>query len=534
MGSPVIQVRFKGRVVQTVSFQGDTLRIGRMKENDIVINNLSVSRFHAVLKRENGQVLLEDCGSENGCSIDGTRIEGSVVLQPGDEVLIGKHRLVLSESDGDETGASSPETHGKSDAWDASATYFVGTESQAKMPEEPAASSAKVTNLDEEDLFPAPPSESDAETGPPNDHAPVGSQVPDEGEPAQVAADAQEPVETPSQGPDYPTPGALDSEEKPLSDAEAESSPVLGESGGEQPFAFDMDEDLAGSDPDDDAIIDPRDYDVDPVEEEPVPVEAAGESAVEDTKPASNEMQAAEEQPWYAGLIIQNRGKLDRIISWDEDRLTAGRAPECEIFLDQPEISRRHVVFVREGGHYEVRDLESINGILVNGEKVQRRRLEVGDVVAVECYELTFLLDRQPIGSEIKTDARTAVASSAVESRFNMTMIDENLPPGSALRDPAPLPRDPARAEEASSEPLEESLFDVDDDREKDLVDAEVLAEAPLELEDPMRPVVDGDVLTLELKIRVADLPEPLRAALADVDGRDLKLPVAITLKLDS
>jgi hypothetical protein len=81
---------------------------------------------------------------------------------------------------------------------------------------------------------------------------------------------------------------------------------------------------------------------------------------------------------------------------------------------------------------------------------------------------------------------------------------------------------------------LEESLFDVDDDREKDLVDAEVLAEAPLELEDPMRPVVDGDVLTLELKIRVADLPEPLRAALADVDGRDLKLPVAITLKLDS
>ena len=40
--------------MQTLSFQGDVLRIGRMKENDIVIDNISVSRFHAVLKLEGG------------------------------------------------------------------------------------------------------------------------------------------------------------------------------------------------------------------------------------------------------------------------------------------------------------------------------------------------------------------------------------------------------------------------------------------------------------------------------------------------
>ncbi len=67
MDSPVIQLRLKGRVVQTLPFQGSVLRIGRMKENDIAINNASVSRFHAVLRHEDGRVILEDSGSENGC-----------------------------------------------------------------------------------------------------------------------------------------------------------------------------------------------------------------------------------------------------------------------------------------------------------------------------------------------------------------------------------------------------------------------------------------------------------------------------------
>ncbi len=77
MDSPVIQLRFKGRLVQTLSFEGDVLRIGRMRENDIVISNASVSRFHAVLKREEGRVILEDSGSENGCYVNGTRVVGT-------------------------------------------------------------------------------------------------------------------------------------------------------------------------------------------------------------------------------------------------------------------------------------------------------------------------------------------------------------------------------------------------------------------------------------------------------------------------
>ena len=46
-----IQLRLGDRVVAEVAFRDGELRIGRMKENELVINNLAVSRFHAVLRR---------------------------------------------------------------------------------------------------------------------------------------------------------------------------------------------------------------------------------------------------------------------------------------------------------------------------------------------------------------------------------------------------------------------------------------------------------------------------------------------------
>ena len=139
MDSPLIQLLLKGRLVETFSFKGDTLRIGRMRENDIVISNASVSRFHAELKREKGKVILEDSGSEKGCYVNGTRIVNSIVLAPGDEILIGKHQLVLTEAEAEEEAPSELVKEEKNDAWDASKTYFVAVEDQAKMLEGAAA-----------------------------------------------------------------------------------------------------------------------------------------------------------------------------------------------------------------------------------------------------------------------------------------------------------------------------------------------------------------------------------------------------------
>ena len=53
-----LQVLFKGRLLQSVPLDRPVLTIGRLKENDVVIDNLSVSRLHARILLEGERVFL--------------------------------------------------------------------------------------------------------------------------------------------------------------------------------------------------------------------------------------------------------------------------------------------------------------------------------------------------------------------------------------------------------------------------------------------------------------------------------------------
>jgi hypothetical protein len=117
-----VQLRLGERVVAEVSFAGAEMRIGRMKENDLVINNLAVSRFHAVLRRVGDAFEIEDLGSENGTLVDGVAVSGSAVIPDGASITIGKHSLSL-RAGGD--GQPQPPLPRKSDVWDAAQTYFA-------------------------------------------------------------------------------------------------------------------------------------------------------------------------------------------------------------------------------------------------------------------------------------------------------------------------------------------------------------------------------------------------------------------------
>jgi pSer/pThr/pTyr-binding forkhead associated (FHA) protein len=61
--APRVQLYLQDRLLAEVPFEGDALRIGRMKENDLVVNNLAVSRFHAVVRRNGPALEIEDLGS---------------------------------------------------------------------------------------------------------------------------------------------------------------------------------------------------------------------------------------------------------------------------------------------------------------------------------------------------------------------------------------------------------------------------------------------------------------------------------------
>ena len=58
--------------------------------------------------------------------------------------------------------------------------------------------------------------------------------------------------------------------------------------------------------------------------------------------------------------------------------------------LSDTGVSRKHVGIKKNDVGYELADLGSTNGVYVNGEKVARRKLEVGDVIRVGTTEMVF------------------------------------------------------------------------------------------------------------------------------------------------
>jgi hypothetical protein len=73
-----------------------------------------------------------------------------------------------------------------------------------------------------------------------------------------------------------------------------------------------------------------------------------------------------------------------------DDKFVIGRSRECDITLDDPNVSRRHAEIRRENGAFWIVDLKSTNGVEVNGERVERARLNHSDTILIGKTELTF------------------------------------------------------------------------------------------------------------------------------------------------
>ena len=74
-----------------------------------------------------------------------------------------------------------------------------------------------------------------------------------------------------------------------------------------------------------------------------------------------------------------------------EGQTLVGRSPECDIFLDDVTVSRRHAEITREDDTFSIRDLGSLNGTYVNRRRIESVTLENDDEVQVGKYRLTFL-----------------------------------------------------------------------------------------------------------------------------------------------
>jgi Protein of unknown function (DUF3662)/FHA domain len=84
-----------------------------------------------------------------------------------------------------------------------------------------------------------------------------------------------------------------------------------------------------------------------------------------------------------------------RTLRVDKRRVVLGRSRECDIQVEDPNVSRRHAELRQEGSAYWIVDLDSTNGIEVNGRRVQRAKLESGDMFTVGSTEITFSTERE-------------------------------------------------------------------------------------------------------------------------------------------
>jgi pSer/pThr/pTyr-binding forkhead associated (FHA) protein len=71
------------------------------------------------------------------------------------------------------------------------------------------------------------------------------------------------------------------------------------------------------------------------------------------------------------------------IIAVDKPILLVGRQAECDIQLESSKVSRRHCFLAKAGGQLFIRDLESTNGIRVNGQRVEGSTLKHGDELMI-------------------------------------------------------------------------------------------------------------------------------------------------------
>ena len=72
------------------------------------------------------------------------------------------------------------------------------------------------------------------------------------------------------------------------------------------------------------------------------------------------------------------------------NRLLVGRSRDCDLVLDDPNVSRRHAELRRQGDTWIVADLGSTNGVKVNGRRVEHAVLRPGDEITLGLSRLSF------------------------------------------------------------------------------------------------------------------------------------------------
>ena len=92
-----LSLMFDNKLVREVPVGSRPVTIGRAPDNDLSVDNLAVSSYHAKIFFEGGRMVIEDLNSLNGTFVNDLRVERAT-LHDGDKVHIGKHTIKVDAS----------------------------------------------------------------------------------------------------------------------------------------------------------------------------------------------------------------------------------------------------------------------------------------------------------------------------------------------------------------------------------------------------------------------------------------------------
>jgi ABC transport system ATP-binding/permease protein len=118
---------------------------------------------------------------------------------------------------------------------------------------------------------------------------------------------------------------------------------------------------------------------------------ATPEEAAASVDVASAEPEAAAKPVGPAKLVVVSQNFFGRVFPLDKAAVVIGRTEENDIIINHRSVSRHHAKVVREKTHYTIVDLQSANGVRVNGEEYGKVELRRGDLIDLGHVRMRFV-----------------------------------------------------------------------------------------------------------------------------------------------
>ena len=136
-------------------------------------------------------------------------------------------------------------------------------------------------------------------------------------------------------------------------------------------------------------------------------------SGTERTRPtavAAGQVAAPQDLPGFlaehhAALVVLSGPRQGSELPLHRPRVEIGRASSCDLVFDHPTVSRTHAAIVFRSGRFVVEDLDSTNGVVVDGQRIAARDLAHGTRITLGMVELQVVVEvRAPAPKEFTLD----------------------------------------------------------------------------------------------------------------------------------